>query len=165
MGLSTEQSVGEMAPIEKVDIAEVKKSQTEFDWKVVEPYDGKRWVSWDVLGQKVKEEKHKLEWRNCADINHAWTGLVSLKPGQIEPCHNHTTPEILYVLQGSPIIALNHTKNRTTKWQCVSIPSKCPHSIINDTEEEVIIAWIYISLHDKVNPSTNYNWVWLEEVF
>ena len=34
-------------------------------------------------------------------MNHAWTGLVSLGPGQEEPNHCHTTPEILYVLQVS----------------------------------------------------------------
>ena len=78
---------------------EVKQSQAKFDWKVVEPYDGKRWVSWDVLGMKVKNDKHKLEWRNCADVTHAWTGLVSLKPGQHEPLHTHTTPMIYYILQ------------------------------------------------------------------
>ena len=78
---------------------EVEKSQKKFDWKVVEPYDGKKWVSWDVLGMKVKDEKHALEWRNCADVTHAWTGLVSLKPGQHEPLHHHTTPMIYYILQ------------------------------------------------------------------
>merc|ERR1719153_1150417 len=183
--------VEEMAPLEKVDKVEennkdlpqektvhnwgcnhefhsrgeVEKSQAEFDWKVVEPYDGKRWVSWDVLGQKVKDEKHKLEWRNCADITHAWTGLVSLRPGQVEPLHKHTTPMIYYILQGKPIVSLNYISNRTSKWQCVSIPSECPHAIYNDTEEEVVIAWCYVSNKEKVNPSENYNWVWLEDVF
>ena len=78
---------------------EVENSQKMFDWKVVEPYDGKEWVSWEVLGMKVKDDKYKLEWRNCADVTHAWTGLVSLKPGQKEPLHSHTTPMIYYILQ------------------------------------------------------------------
>merc|ERR1711963_147301 len=144
---------------------EVEKSQTQFPWKVVEPYDGKPWVTWDVLGLKVKDDKYKLRWRNCADIDHAWTGLVVLKPGQKEPAHHHTTPMIYYILQGRPIATLNYVKNRTSKWQCVSIPSECPHDIINDTDEEVVIAWTYVSLKDKVNPSENYNWQWLENVF
>ena len=59
---------------------------------------------------------------------------------------------------------LNGIQNRVKLWQCVSIPSKCPHAIINDTEEEVIIAWTYLSNIDKVNPDNNYNWTWLEEV-
>ena len=79
-------------------------------------------------------------------------------------------------------MSLNYTKNRCTKWQCVSIPSECPHDITNDTDEEVIIAWCYLSLTDKVmmtvkivthntnlciqvNPSKNYNWKWLENIF
>eukprot|EP00091_Calanus_sinicus_P001838 TRINITY_DN11865_c0_g1_i1.p1 TRINITY_DN11865_c0_g1~~TRINITY_DN11865_c0_g1_i1.p1 ORF type:complete len:196 (-),score=67.51 TRINITY_DN11865_c0_g1_i1:190-753(-) len=144
---------------------EVTQSQAKFDWKVVEPYDGKKWVSWDVLGMQVKDDKHKLEWRNCADVTHAWTGLVSLKPGQHEPLHTHTTPMIYYILQGKPIVSLNYIMNRTSKWQCVSIPSECPHSITNDTSEEVVIAWCYVSLKDKVNPSENYNWKWLENIF
>merc|ERR1712123_293791 len=117
---------------------EVVKSQAKFDWKVVEPYDTK-WISWEVLGMKVKDDKHKLEWKNCADVTHAWTGLVSLKPGQHEPLHTHTTPMIYYILQGTPIVSLNYIMNRT--------------SITNDTAEEVMIAWVYVSLKDKVNPS------------
>jgi len=146
---------------------EVDKSRSEFNWKVVEPYDGassKEWITWDYLGLKVKDDKHKLTWRNCCDLNHAWTGLVSLQPGQAEPYHKHTTPMFYYILQGRPIITLNGIKNRTKKWQCITIPSECPHAIDNDTDEEVIILWNYVSLIDKVNPDENYNWVWLEEV-
>ena len=52
-------------------------------------------------------------------------------------------------------MTLNGIKNRVRPWQCVSIPSECPHSATNDTEEEVFIAWIYVSLTDKVlNDST-----------
>ena len=47
-------------------------------------------------------------------------------------------------------MTLNGIKNRCTKWQCVSIPSNCPHAIDNDLEEEVVILWNYLSLTDKV---------------
>merc|ERR1712002_1155998 len=110
-------------------------------------------------------DKHKLLWKNAADITHAWTGLVRLGPGQVEPMHHHTTPMIYYILQGRPIVNLNWINNRTKKWQCVSIPSECPHGITNDTVEEVVIAWTYVSLTDKVNPDTNYNWKFLEDPF
>ena len=30
---------------------------------------------------QVKDDKHKLTWRNCCDLSHAWTGLVKLCPG------------------------------------------------------------------------------------
>jgi len=147
--------------------AEVDKSRAEFDWKVVEPYDGQagdEWMSWDDIGLEVKDDRHKLMWRYCADLSHAWTGLVSLQPGQAEPCHRHTTPELFYILQGEPIISLNGVRNRTKKWQCVTIPSNCPHAIDNDGDQEVVVLWTYVSLSDKVNPDTNYNWVWLEDV-
>ena len=122
-------------------------------------------------------------WRNCTDLSHAWTGLVSLTPGQTEPYHRHTTPMFYYILQGEPIVTLNGIKNRTKKWQCVTIPSNCPHAIDNDGDQEVVVLWTYVSLSDKVdrcstikcnvfirnvfqkvNPDTNYNWVWLEDV-
>ena len=133
------------------------------------------WITWDYLGlkvcriieatlclhndismiMKVKHDKHKLMWRNCTDLSHAWTGLVSLTPGQTEPYHRHTTPMFYYILQGEPIVTLNGIKNRTKKWQCVTIPSECPHGINNDSDEEVVILWTYVSLIDKVCPDTN----------
>ena len=107
---------------------------------------------------KVKHDKHKLMWRNCTDLSHAWTGLVSLTPGQTEPYHRHTTPMFYYILQGEPIVTLNGIKNRTKKWQCVTIPSECPHGINNDSDEEVVILWTYVSLTDKVCPDTIVLW-------
>ena len=100
---------------------------------------------------KVKHDKHKLMWRNCTDLSHAWTGLVSLTPGQTEPYHRHTTPMFYYILQGEPIVTLNGIKNRTKKWQCVTIPSNCPHAIDNDGDQEVVVLWTYVSLSDKVD--------------
>merc|ERR1712080_249801 len=142
---------------------EVEKSQTAFPWKVVDPYNGKPWITWEVLGLKVKNDKHKLLWKNGTDMSHAWTGLVRLQPGQVEPLHTHTTPMFYWILQGTPIVNLNYIKNRTSKWQCVTIPSECPHGIINDTNEEVVINWTYVSLTDKVSPDKNYNWKFLED--
>ena len=102
----------------------------------------------------MREDKHKLTWRNCCDLSHAWTGLVKLTTGQREPYHKHTTPMFYYILQGQPIITLNGIKNRTKKWQCITIPSECPHAIDNDLEEDVIILWTYVSLTDKVTLTT-----------
>ena len=53
-------------------------------------------------------------------------------------------------LSGSPVVILDGIRNRTKPWQCVTIPSECPHGIDNDTEEEVVIAWIYCTLNEKV---------------
>ena len=55
-----------------------------------------------------------------------------------------------YLLQGRPIVTLNAINNRCSKWQCITIPSECPHGITNDTDEDVIILWNYVSLKDKV---------------
>jgi mannose-6-phosphate isomerase-like protein (cupin superfamily) len=128
-------------------------------------YNGEPWESWEVLGLEVKSDKYKLAWKNSCDMSHAWTGLMRLLPGQEMPTHTHTTPEIYYILQGKPIVSLNYVNNRTSTWQvtvvrrcvlqladnhplpqCVSIPSECPHSITNDTNEEVVIAWCYLSI-------------------
>ena len=78
-------------------------------------------------------------------------------------------------------MTLNGIKNRVSKWQCVTIPSNCPHAILNDGDVDVVILWTYVSLMDKVqgfyymqvdvmvlqcevlqvNPS-NHNLEWLE---
>ena len=154
-------------------------SRARFNWKVVEPYDGaaaEDWVSWDDVGMAESVEwKHRVVWRNCADISHAWTGMVSLLPGQQEPYHTHGHPMFYFILQvhqyisasfqwsclsellitsaysqGTPIVKLNGIRNRVKKWQCVSIPSLCPHGIYNDTEEECVVLWCYVSNKDKV---------------
>jgi len=147
---------------------EVEKSMKDYPWKVVEPYNGKQWVSWDVLGLPCEHEEYNLKWTNCADMSLGWTGLVVLQPGQIEPMHRHTTPMVYYILQGKPIISLNFTKNRTSKWQCINIPSGCPHGIMNDhpDKEEVVIAWCYLPFEDeaKPHPEKNYNWEFLQEL-
>ena len=82
---------------------EVDASRSRFNWKVVEACDGaaaEEWVSWEDLNTEVKEERHKATWRYCTDMEHAWTGLLSLKPGQSWPYHKHTTPEFYYVMKG-----------------------------------------------------------------
>jgi len=144
---------------------EVEKSQEEFPWKVTDCYNGEPWISWEVLGLEVKDERYKLKWKNSCDMSHSWNGIVRLLPGQIELMHTHTTPMIYYILQGTPIVNLNWIKNRTSKWQCITIPSECPHGITNDTNEEVVIAWIYLSLDDTPAPDKNYNWKFLEDPF
>ena len=82
---------------------EVETSRSRFNWKVVEPYDGaasNEWVSWEDFNLEVREERHQQRWRYCTDMDHAWTGLLSLKPGQSEPYHRHTAPEFYYILKG-----------------------------------------------------------------
>ena len=82
---------------------QVMASRAQFNWKVVEPYDGaaaEDWVSWDDVGMAESVEwKHRVVWRNCTDISHAWTGMVSLQPGQQEPYHTHGHPMFYHILQ------------------------------------------------------------------
>merc|ERR1719228_309819 len=61
-----------------------------------------------------------------------------LEPGQVWPIHSHTTPEIYWILQGNPIVS------------------------INDTNEDVVINYTYVSLTDKATPDNNYNWNFIE---
>ncbi|XP_023321888.1 uncharacterized protein LOC111696509 [Eurytemora carolleeae] len=56
------------ASIEFHTTQEVQDSQKDFPWRVVEPFDGKDWVSWDSLGLEVPDEKNDIRWRHCADI-------------------------------------------------------------------------------------------------
>ena len=56
-------------------------------------------MSWEDLGLVVASARHRVSWRYCCDLEHAWTGLVRLGPGQAMPAHQHTTPELYYILQ------------------------------------------------------------------
>jgi len=144
---------------------EVESSQAQFNWRVVDLFDNnKKWLSWDTMCQPPKEEeKDGVEWLYGARLDHAFTGILRIKGGNSQPCHRHKLPEIYYILQGSPVVTLAGIPNRVRKWQCVSIPSYCPHTITNDGEEEAIIAWCYLSPEDKVNPHENYDWKWLQK--
>merc|ERR1719369_147962 len=146
---------------------EVVDSQKKFDWKVVEPFDGKKWTSWRSFGLKVSNPKYDVEWRDCTPLSLAWAGLVRLRPGQVEPLHTHTTPMFYFILQGTPIITLNNIKNRTSKWQCVNIPSLCPHKVYNDSkDEDAIFVFNYLPLEEsaKPRPDRNFNWKFAEDV-
>lgn len=137
---------------------EVEKSMEEYPWKVVEP-SREKWVSWDALGMKAQNSKNDIKWTNCADMSLGWTGLMVIEQGQEWPVHSHTMPEVYYILQGEPLITLNHTKNRAAKWQCVSIPSNCPHGVIADIGD-VVIAWCYLPMqgYGMPRPDKNLNW-------
>ena len=43
------------------DEADVKKSQPEFDCRVVDPYDKNEWMSWEMIGCALIDERHKIE--------------------------------------------------------------------------------------------------------
>merc|ERR1712142_315584 len=129
-----------------------------------EKEDVNRPLSWVLISDDLKDERNKIEWKYCADHSHAFTGLFRLKPGQQWPLTTHTIPKVYWILQGSPLVTLNNISNRPSPWQCLSIPPECPHSVTNDTDEEVVIAWIYLSLKDMVNPNVNYNFALLEEL-
>ena len=56
-------------------------------------------MSWEDLDLVVASARHRVSWRYCCDLDHAWTGMVRLGPGQAMPAHQHTTPELYYILQ------------------------------------------------------------------
>eukprot|EP00088_Acartia_fossae_P008489 TRINITY_DN14053_c0_g1_i1.p1 TRINITY_DN14053_c0_g1~~TRINITY_DN14053_c0_g1_i1.p1 ORF type:complete len:290 (-),score=64.93 TRINITY_DN14053_c0_g1_i1:303-1148(-) len=145
---------------------EVHRSQKEYNWKVVDPFADNNWTSWAAIGESVPHPKYEIKWKNCADISHAWTGIMYFTPGQIEPLHHHSAPMIYYILKGQPIVTLNGIKNRTSSWQCVSIPAYCPHSCYNDSDEEVVVAWTYLTnqVSAKPRPGKDFEWKFLQEM-
>ena len=74
---------------------------------------------------KVKDDKHKLTWRNCCDLSHAWTGLVTLTPGQAEPYHRHTTPMFYYILQVSHDMTTHETWLERSLREAVMLKALC----------------------------------------
>ena len=63
-------------------------------------------MSWEDLGLVVASARHLVSWRYCCDLEHAWTGLVRLGPGQAMPAHQHTTPELYYILQVRSVLSV-----------------------------------------------------------
>lgn len=92
---------------------------------------------------------YKLAWQHIINLGHDFGPRVDGSSQTTTSSINSPTPT-----QGKPIVTLNGIKNRCTKWQCVTIPSECPHAIDNDLNEEVVILWNYVSLTDKVSRKT-----------
>jgi len=143
---------------------DVARSQAEFPWRVVDWNDDRKWGSWEQLGLKVKPEMGSMEWKEMADQEHCFTGVAKIHPGSIEPEHIHDPPMVYYILEGNPTIILNGIPNKTRPGQCVSIPGRCPHRIINDKHADTATwIWTYVPPTKKVNKH-DLNWEWLEEV-
>jgi len=147
---------------------QVRNSQKEYNWKIVDPFSATaKWESWKSIGLEVPDKKYEISWTECADQNHALTGIMRHGPGQVEPLHHHSAPMIYYILQGEPIITLNGIKNRASTWQCVSIPAFCPHRCYNDTKDDVVIAWTYLTnvASARPKPGKGMAWKFLEPGF
>merc|ERR1712107_351841 len=134
-------------------------------WSLVDGGEADGWISWESLGQNVKDPKHLIEWKRCSDMHIGWSGLVRFSPGQELPLHKHDPPEIYYILKGHPLLILGGDEVRGHPLACISIPSLCPHKLINDTDKEVLVMYVYMEVGgNSVKPGQNHNWTFLEEV-
>lgn len=135
--------------------------QLESRWALWWGFEHKEWISWD-LGLKVKDDKHKLTWRNCCDLSHAWLA-GDLTPGQAEPYHRHTTPATL-PLQGHPI-SPSMASRTGPRSGSASIPGECPHAYWQ-------WQWWWGCDHSQITcplwqgqtPDVEQHWTWLEDI-
>jgi mannose-6-phosphate isomerase-like protein (cupin superfamily) len=142
---------------------EVKKSQEEFGWKVVDMEDpSDPWVKWDCFNLDVTFDHMDIDWKDLADMEFSWTGVCKMKPGAYLPMHIHAPPEFYYILKGNPMVVLNGIYNRCRPIQCVTIPPNCPHKIYNDTTEEIVFIYTYLPCNEVVTKA-DLKWVFLEE--
>eukprot|EP00088_Acartia_fossae_P023621 TRINITY_DN24635_c0_g1_i1.p1 TRINITY_DN24635_c0_g1~~TRINITY_DN24635_c0_g1_i1.p1 ORF type:complete len:149 (-),score=29.61 TRINITY_DN24635_c0_g1_i1:56-502(-) len=134
-------------------------------WSIVNGNDEDGWLSWESLGKQLKDKKYNIEWKRCSDMRIGWSGLVKFKPGQELPLHIHNPPEIYYILKGSPILKLGDEKIRSKPMDCVTIPSNCPHGLVNDTDQEVLLLYSYQEVGGNTSlPGPNYGWKFLEPI-
>lgn len=142
---------------------EVKKSQEEFGWKVVDMEDpSDPWVKWSSFGLDVKFDHMNIDWKDLADMQFSWTGVCKMKPGTYLPMHIHAPPEFYYILKGNPMVVMNGIYNRCRPIQCVTIPPNCPHKIYNDTQEEIVFIYTYLPCSEVVTKD-QLKWVFLED--
>jgi len=142
---------------------EIRRSQCEFGWKIVDAEDDNDWSKWHSFGLDVKFEYMDIDWKNLCDMEFSWTGVCKMQPGAYLPLHIHDPPEFYYILKGRPTVVLNGIYNKCKPIQCVTIPPRCPHKIFNDTNEEVIFIYTYLPLND-VCTKDQLGWVFLEDV-
>jgi len=142
---------------------EVKKSQEEFGWKVVDMEDpNDPWVKWSSFNLDVKFDHMDIDWKDLADMTFSWTGVCKMKPGTYLPMHTHAPPEFYYILKGNPMVVMNGIYNRCRPIQCVTIPPYCPHKIYNDTQEEIVFIYTYLPCTEVVTKE-QLEWVFLED--
>ena len=89
----------------------------------------------------------KFSWNPMQPFKKTWNNVYKLLIYTRSPFKNPLKQTSCYPLQlfldETISVWLAGVPNRVRKWQCVSIPSYCPHTITNTGEEEVIIAWCY----------------------
>jgi len=138
---------------------------SKMNWQIVDGLASEGWISWESLSQNVKDSRFLIEWKRCSDMDIAWSGLVRFAPGKRLPLHTHDPPEIYYIIQGCPIVELDGERTRVKPLSCVTIPSLCPHRVINDTDEVVVIMYVYMPVEgNPIQPGRGHNWTFLEEV-
>jgi len=137
----------------------------DYGWSVISGDDKEGWISWESIGQKIKDKKYDIKWKRCSDMKIGWTGLVRFAPGQELPLHKHKPPEIYYILKGNPIIKLGLNAVRTKVLDCITIPSNCPHGVVNDTDQEVLLMYTYQEIGGNNSlPGPDYQWKFLEDI-
>ena len=60
----------------------------------------------------------------------------------------------IYIFQGNPLVELDGVRTRVGPLSCVTIPSLCPHRVINDTEQVSVPSFgphIVINNTEQVN--------------
>merc|ERR1712080_127405 len=149
----------------ETDSSIIPGGQTEsFPWSVVDWGQEEGWQSWESLGLQIKTPRHNIHWKRCTHMDFAWSGVMRLETNQHLPLHTHAPAEIYYILRGKPTVSLDGNIIQCWSGQVVSIPAFCPHSVTNNEEDIVLIAYTYLPRTNTIRPGPGHQWKFLEEV-
>ncbi|WDQ15929.1 cupin domain-containing protein [Rhodopirellula sp. P2] len=70
-------------------------------------------------------------------------GHSTLFPKGSIPEHAHVNEEVYVVLSGRGEMRVGDEVKKVSATTAIYIPSNVPHSLINDSEEELVVMWMY----------------------
>ena len=86
-------------------------------------------------------------------------GLVTIKPGAVVPVHDHgATYEILYVQSGGATVTIGDQKYKLTAGSLAYFPANVKHSLVNDTDKDLVGIQIYAPPGNPTADARYFNW-------
>lgn len=99
----------------------------------------------DIPGMKFPAGRHTkvLIGPGSKEAERFVVGYATIYPGGKVPLHSHGNEEVYTILQGSGIMQMGEEKRVVTAISSVYIPSDVPHSLMNQSEKDLVMMFVY----------------------
>jgi quercetin dioxygenase-like cupin family protein len=105
-----------------------------------------------------------LMTKENAPAANIYLGLVTIKSGAVVPLHDHgETYEILYVQSGGATVTIGDKKYKVTAGSIVYFPANVKHSLVNDTDMDLVGIQIYAPPGNPTADARFFKWPKLEK--